>query len=161
MPVRAAAAFFLLLVACDATEPARPAGTGTIEWVVDGDTVDIVIDGHEERVRLLGIDTPESVIPDTPPECYGPEAAARTAELLPVGTEVRLERDVVARDDYGRLLAYVFRSADGLLVNEDLIARGYAVPLWIAPNHAYHDRFVDAADAAHQAGLGLWGACTG
>lgn len=151
------------LTACldDGPERSAPPDTGVVEWVIDGDTLDITINGVDERVRLLGVDTPETRVPDQPPECYGPEAAARTGALLPVGTVVRLERDVVGRDDYGRLLAYVYRAADGLLVNEDLIRGGYARPLWIEPNGALRDRFVAAAVDAEAAGRGLWGACGG
>ena len=86
-------------------------------------------------MRLLGIDTPEIHVEDGPPECFGPEAAAFTASLLPAGTEVRLERDVVGRDHYGRLLAHVYRRADGLFVNEAILRKGYAQPLTIEPNH--------------------------
>ena len=80
----------------------------------------------EERVRLIGIDTPETHVEDGPPECFGPEASAFTAGLLPAGTAVRLERDVVGRDDYGRLLAYVHRLDDGLFVNLAIVHQGYA-----------------------------------
>ncbi|MDQ3470167.1 MAG: thermonuclease family protein [Actinomycetota bacterium] len=144
----------------DAPVVAAP-GVGTVEFVVDGDTIDVIVDGTEERVRLLGIDTPETHVDDGPPECYGPEAAAFTTSLLPVGTTVRLERDIVGRDDYGRLLAYVYRADDGLLVNEELLRQGYAQPLTIEPNGILADRFVAAAVAAEAAGVGLWAACAG
>jgi micrococcal nuclease len=80
------------------------AANATVEWVVDGDTIDVTVDGREERVRLIGIDTPEiphddDVRPAQPGECFGTEAQEFTAALLPVGTPVRLERDVVGRDD--------------------------------------------------------------
>jgi micrococcal nuclease len=94
-------------------------------------------------------------------ECYGKEAKARTAELLPAGTEVRLERDVEARDRYGRLLAYVYRASDGLFVNLAMARDGYAVPLTIAPNVAHADEFVAAAGDARRADRGLWAACGG
>ena len=98
----------------DTTVATAPPNTyvanATVVGVVDGDTIDVTVDGTEERVRLIGIDTPETVKPGTPVECCGPEAsgvhqgaAARRAR------RVYLERDLVARDDYGRLLAYVFR----------------------------------------------------
>jgi micrococcal nuclease len=74
---------------------------------------------------------------------------------------VRLERDTVGRDDYGRLLAYVYRRADDVLINELIVARGYARPLTIAPNDAYRSTFVAAALAAKAADLGLWAACAG
>jgi len=140
--------------------PVAPA-TATVIRVIDGDTIDVRIGGREERVRLIGIDTPESVRPDAPVECYGPEASAFTKELLPEGTAVRLERDVVGRDDYGRLLAYVRRVADELFVNETIVRDGYARPLTIPPNDTYAPVFVAAATAAEAQGNGLWTACAG
>lgn len=138
-----------------------PADVGVVEFVIDGDTIDIAIGGREERVRLIGINTPETHVENGPPECYGPKAAAFTRSLLPEGTEVRLTRDAVGRDDYGRLLAYVYRRADDLFVNDAIIAAGYARPLTIAPNDAYGTQFVAAATAAEASDLGLWGACAG
>jgi len=138
-----------------------PPDVGVVEWVIDGDTVDIVIAGTEERVRLVGINTPETHTATGTPECFGPEAFAFTRSLLPVDSEVRLVRDVVGRDDYDRLLAYVFRRDDDLFVNEAIIGGGYARPLSIGPNTAYADRFVAAATAAEAADLGLWDACGG
>ena len=121
-----------------------------IDHVVDGDTVDVRIDGRTERVRLIGINTPETKDPRRPVECYGPEASALTTLLLPAGTGVRLERDVEARDDYGRLLAYVRRS-DGLFVNLELARQGAAVVLSIRPNTAYAAVIAAAADEARRA----------
>ena len=129
-----------------------------IDHVVDGDTVDVRIDGRTERVRLIGINTPETKDPRRPVECYGPEASALTSLLLPAGTGVRLERDVEARDDYGRLLAYVRRS-DGLFVNLELARQGAAVVLSIRPNTAFAAVIAAAADEARRAGRGLWAAC--
>jgi micrococcal nuclease len=166
-----------LLAACSAgATPAResiaPATTNptdanaTIDRVVDGDTVDVIIDGSTERVRLIGIDTPETVKPDSPVECFGPEASAYTKHLLPEGTPVRLERDAEARDDYGRLLAYVFVIGapgpdDDLFVNLEIVREGYAALLTFPPNVAHVDEFVEAARAAEAADLGLWAACAG
>jgi micrococcal nuclease len=99
------------------------------------------------------------VKPNSPVECFGPEASATTKALLPEGTPVRLERDVEARDDYGRLLAYVTRATDGLFVNLELVRQGYAVLLTFPPNVAHVDDFVDAAEEASAAGRGLWAAC--
>jgi micrococcal nuclease len=140
-----------------------PDGRATVTHVVDGDTIDVRIGGREERVRLIGIDTPETKKPDTPIECFGPEASAFTASILPAGAEVRIERDVVGRDDYGRLLGYVHKvggdgSAD-LFVNREIIARGYAVPLAIEPNTVYAGDFAAAAHEAETADFGLWAAC--
>lgn len=146
---------------CDAAPTARD-GHAVVVEVVDGDTVVVDVAGRQEHARLLGIDTPEVYVDaGERPECYGPEASAFTKELLPAGTPVRLERDVVGRDDYGRLLVYVYRAADGQMVNEAIVAGGFATPLSIAPNGAHAARFVAAARAAEAAGLGLWGACGG
>lgn len=139
--------------------PFAVAPNAVVDEVIDGDTLIVAIGERHERVRLIGIDTPETVDPDRPVQCFGPEASARTADLLPPGTPVRLERDTEARDVYDRLLVYVYRSTDGLFVNLDLAAGGYADALHIEPNLA-HARPIDAAVAAARAGsVGLWGAC--
>jgi micrococcal nuclease len=135
------------------------AANAVVESVVDGDTIDVTIAGRSERVRLIGIDTPETKKRDSPVECFGPEATSFTEALLPVGTRIRIERDVVGRDDYGRLLGYVRRAEDGIFVNDELVRRGYAQPLSIEPNTVYAPRFVEASRAAERADLGLWGAC--
>lgn len=139
--------------------PSSPAGTAVVVHVDDGDTIDVLLDGERVRVRLIGIDTPETKKPDTPVQCFGPEASAFTEATLPEGTEVRLERDAEARDPYGRLLAYVYRASDGLFVNRALADGGFARELSIAPNTAHADEFADAVTAARKARTGLWGAC--
>jgi micrococcal nuclease len=154
--------WILTLVVGTACNPGSPTSNeGIVEGVVDGDTIDIAIGGRDERVRLIGLDTPETHVDNGPPECYGPEAAAFTAALLPAGTAVRLERDVVGRDDYGRLLAYVYPHDDAVSVNETILRQGYATPLRIPPNEALAATFVAAAGAANAEGLGLWAACGG
>jgi micrococcal nuclease len=149
------------LVGCGraAGNPALPPDVGVVTEVVDGDTLRIRLAGRDERVRLIGIDTPESVHPHTPVECFGKEAARRLRSLLSEGSEVRLERDVEARDRYGRLLAYVFRRRDDLFVNQALAHDGFADVATFPPNVAYVDRFVTAAAGARAAGRGLWSAC--
>ena len=127
---------------------------------VDGDTVVVRLGGRTETVRLLGINTPESVHPRKPVECLGPESSAHTKQLLPPGTRVWLERDEEGRDRYGRLLAYVHRD-DGLFLNLELVADGWAVPYPFEPNTTFSGVFADAADAARRAGLGLWSRCRG
>ena len=147
-----------LLMGCGET-PSRPAGAATVLRVVDGDTVVVNIGGAEENVRLIGVDTPETVDPRRPVGCFGKEAGAHTKSLLPEGTEVRLERDVEQRDRYGRLLAYVYRSSDGLFVNDALLRDGYGQLLTIPPNVAHVERFTASQRAAREAGAGLWSAC--
>lgn len=136
-------------------------GAATVVRVVDGDTVVVDVGGTEESVRLIGIDTPESVARDRPNECFGAEASARLESLLPVGTAVRLTRDVEPRDMYDRLLAYVQRRSDGLFVNAAQVADGYAEAKDYPPNTAYRDDFEAAERAARSAELGLWSACGG
>jgi micrococcal nuclease len=134
-------------------------GIATVTDVVDGDTIDVAIGGRRERVRLIGIDTPETKKPDSPIECFGPEASAFTSELLPAGTEVRIERDIVGRDDYGRLLGYVHRTSDGLFVNLSIVEGGFAQPLSIEPNSTFAGAFATAAGEAERADRGMWAAC--
>jgi micrococcal nuclease len=140
-------------------------GAAVVEHHVDGDTIDVLIGGREERVRLTGIDTPEVAHesntnrPGNAAECFGDAAAAHMVGLLPLGTDVRLVRDVVARDDYGRLLAYIYRLSDELFINEVMVRDGFAQPLTIAPNVAYSEKFVSAARAAEAEDIGLWSAC--
>jgi micrococcal nuclease len=134
-------------------------GRADVVRVVDGDTIVVRLDGREESVRLIGIDTPESIDPRTPVECYGREASRRAAALLPPGTAVRLVRDVEPRDRYDRLLAYVYRLDDGTFVNLALVQEGFASVATYPPNVAHTDDFVAAAADAREAGRGLWQAC--
>lgn len=139
---------------------------GVVEHVVDGDTIDVTFDGgQEERVRLIGIDTPEvehaasGSRPAQEAECFGPEASAYTESLVPVGTPVRVERDVVPRDDFGRMLGYVYRASDGIFVNYEIMRQGYAQPLTIPPNVAFSELMVQASRDAERDAAGLWSAC--
>ena len=108
--------------------------------------------GEQETLRLIGVDTPETVDPDQPPECFGAEASAHTKELLPAGTEVRLTRDVEARDRYDRLLVYVERAEDGLFVNLDLVAGGWADDYPYPPNVAHQRDFALAVSRGPRRG---------
>jgi micrococcal nuclease len=158
------ACIVVIAPACADREPRPPASTAvevnaTVVDVVDGDTVELRVGGRAERVRLIGIDTPETVAPGRPVECFGPEASAFLRTLLPAGSPVRLERDVEARDAYDRLLGYVYRGVDGLFVNLELAAKGYADRLDIPPNTTYRDEIAQAVGAARAAGTGRWGAC--
>ena len=141
-------------------EPAPP-GKARVVHPVDGDTVVVDIDGQEESVRLIGIDTPESVAQDRPVECYGPEAKERTADLLPAGTLVRLERDVEARDRYDRLLAYVIRDQDDLFINRLLVEEGFAESVSYPPNTTRQGELDQAEAEARGKERGLWAACGG
>jgi micrococcal nuclease len=139
--------------------PSGDPAVGEVSKITDGDTIHVAIGGGDETVRLIGIDTPESVDPRSPVECFGKEASAHLAELIPVGTEVRLVRDVEARDRYDRLLAYVYRASDDLFVNLQQALDGYADVATFPPNVAHVDDFVAAVAEARDAGRGLWSAC--
>jgi micrococcal nuclease len=130
-----------------------------IAHVIDGDTVDIDIKGRAERVRLIGVNTPETKHPTKPIECFGPEASAYLTQLLPKGTTVRIERDVEARDRYGRMLLYLYLGSNDLFINLDLVARGYGTPMSIEPNTFHRNDFVRAAAQAETANVGLWKVC--
>jgi micrococcal nuclease len=130
----------------------------TVHEVIDGDTIEVALSGRLETVRLLGIDTPETVHPDKPPECFGAEASSLLTALLPKGTSVTLQRDEEPRDHYGRLLAYVFRS-DGLDVGGHMLSSGAARTLAIAPNSALTGHYAALESEARAAGQGLWSAC--
>jgi micrococcal nuclease len=149
--------------ACDrsgATAPPRAPGDAVVVSVTDGDTIRVRLGEREEKVRLIGIDTPETHGQGGLRECFGKEASRRTAELLPEGATVRLVRDAEQRDRYGRLLAYVYTS-DGTFVNLRLAEEGYAATLTIPPNVAHSDAFAAAAARAREANRGLWGMCGG
>jgi micrococcal nuclease len=136
----------------DAMAPARDSRVVTVTRITDGDT----FRAGEERIRLIGVDTPEVSFGV---ECFGPEATDALAALIPVGTEVRLVGDVEATDRYDRTLAYVYRRADDVFVNLRLAEQGFAEPLTVPPNVAHEDDFARAADRARDAGLGIWSAC--
>lgn len=158
-------ALVVAATSCGTDGPGAPAADGAgaarVTKVVDGDTIRVSLAGGEERVRLIGIDTPETHGQGGLRECFGTEASRRLAELLPPGTAVRLVRDVEARDRYDRLLAYVYRAADDLFVNLAMAREGFATTLTYPPNVAHADELVAAVRAAREAGRGLWGRCGG
>jgi micrococcal nuclease len=137
---------------------AQDLSSGRVVRVVDGDTVRIRFAHRTETVRYIGVDTPESVKPGTPVQCYAEAASAENRRLV-AGREVRLVPDAEARDRYGRLLAYVYREPDGLFVNAELVRRGYARLLTIPPNVAHEGQLRRLARRAKAAGRGLWSRC--
>ena len=137
---------------------AGDANVGRVVRVVDGDTIHVQLGATREKVRYIGVDTPETKDPRRPVQCYGQKAADFNARLVD-GELVRLVRDVEERDRYGRLLAYVYRVRDELFVNAELARLGYAQPLSIAPDVRHADRFARLAREAREAGRGLWSAC--
>jgi len=158
----------------DAGDAGAPAvERGTVVRAVDGDTLEVRLDGGEgtEDVRLIGVDTPETVKPGEPVQCFGPQASAfehRVAE----GRRVRLAVGVESRDVYGRLLAYVYLLPTAQVsdnpkrpaqrerfLNAELLRRGLARTLAIAPNIRFAERFEALERAAARDGRGLWGHC--
>lgn len=124
--------------------------------VVDGDTIVIKLDGAQTKVRLIGVDTPETVHPQKPVEAYGKEASRFTENLLR-GEQVYMEYEPGANrlDKYGRLLAYVYRAPDGLFVNLEIIRQGYGHAYTKYP-FQYMDLFRDAERKARESQKGLW-----
>jgi micrococcal nuclease len=147
--------------AAGTTETAPPAiGTGasgeavSLLAVVDGDTIHVRMpDGGEEKVRYIGIDAPEVAHEGSPGEYLGDEATAHNAELLTSGP-LRLQTDVEKRDEYGRLLAYVW--AGEVFVNERMVLDGYAWAHNYPPNLTLQEQLWAAHDQARAAGIGIW-----
>jgi micrococcal nuclease len=154
-------------------DPGAGPATATVRVVrvIDGDTIVVRLDGRDEDVRLIGIDTPETVKPDTPVQCFGERASHFTKRRL-TGKRVRLVFGAERRDVYGRLLAYVYLPRGtlgapqgvkspqrGRFYNPILVRRGLARSLTIPPNDRFAPRFKHLELAAARAGRGLWGAC--
>ncbi len=160
------AALSVSLAACGARDWARTLPTvaaspgervdATVTRVVDGDTIHVALDGGDVTIRLIGIDTPETVDPQRPVACYGPEASHFTTTQL-TGSRIQLELDRDPIDPFGRTLAYVW--LDGRLFNETLVEQGYAEARAYPPNTKYQGELDAAEDAARAAGSGLWTAC--
>ena len=136
---------------------AGPAGAEAfVARVVDGDTIEARIGGQLEDVRYIGVDTPETVKPDTPVQCFGPRASNFNHGLVE-RRHVRLVFGVERHDVYGRLLAYVYLGRR--FVNAMLVRRGLARSLTIPPNNRFAPLFRALELRAARAGRGLWGAC--
>lgn len=126
--------------------------------VVDGDTIVVAINHKPQTIRLIGINTPETVAPNKPIQCYGPEASAHAKEML-MGKIVRLESDPSQddQDKYHRYLRYVF--LDNENVNESFVRDGFAKEYTYKTPHHYQQEFRADQKAAKKNKLGLWGAC--
>ncbi len=130
--------------------------------VIDGDTIEL--EGGQ-KVRYIGIDTPETKKPRTPVQCFGQEAYTKNKELVE-GHEVMLERDVSETDRYGRLLRYVYlpkenknASGEAIFVNDYLVRQGYAFSSTYPPDVKYQESFLEAQQEAREASRGLWHSC--
>jgi micrococcal nuclease len=159
LPSLASVAILVILVVVLVTtggDDEQTTSEARITRVVDGDTVEASIDGRTEDVRYIGVDTPESVKPDTPVQCYA-LPASHFNERLVEGKTVRLEYDAERRDVYGRLLAYV--CLGDRFVNAELVRRGFARTLTIPPNTRFADRFARLEGRASDDERGLWGRC--
>jgi len=141
-----------------AFRPTGPTQTAEVIRVVDGDTIVVRLGGRDQRLRYIGMDTPETKKPDTPVQWMGPEASRANTALVK-GRTVVLEKDVSETDRFGRLLRYVWL-VDGdrwTLVDLELVRRGFAQVETDPPDVKYADRFVAAQRSAREAGIGLWG----
>jgi len=130
--------------------------------VKDGDTILL---SNGETVRYIGIDTPESVHPQKPVQCFGKEASLKNEELV-LGKMVRLEKDITDRDKYNRLLRYVHvvdpeqsRGMKDLFINYELVKSGYASVYTYPPDVKYNELFLVAQKEARELNKGLWNAC--
>jgi micrococcal nuclease len=133
-----------------------------VSKVVDGDTIEIQKDKQLFKLRLIGIDTPETVDPRRGVQCFGKEASNETKRVS-LGREVRLEKDVSEIDKYQRILRYVYVKLDDgsfLFLNDYLVRAGFAKSLTYPPDVKYQTRFQAAEQEARSKNLGLWGKCS-
>jgi len=135
-------------------QPPSNAVAATVIRVIDGDTIEVSINGVREKVRYIGIDAPETVHPSKPVEWMGKEASEANRRLVE-GKTVYLEKDISERDKYGRLLRYVWLGS--LLVNAELVRLGYAKVSTYPPDVKYSDYFLKMQQEARAARRGLWG----
>ena len=145
-----------------AATSSAPGVAARVTRVVDGDTLKASISGRTETVRVIGLDTPESVKPGTPVECFALRATAEARSLLPVGAAIRLESDPTQakRDQYGRLLAHVWL-ADGTLYAERMVRGGFGIHyIYGGVPSIYARRLAAAEDAARAVPRGLWSPAT-
>ena len=150
-PSQAAASATVATSTASAVTPLYP-----VERVVDGDTLAVEMSGKSVKIRLIGLDTPETVDPRKPVQCFGKEASDKAKELL-TGKSVRLEKDASQGeyDKYGRLLAYVYLP-DGTLFNKFMIAEGYGHEYTYNLPYKYQQEFKAAEARARAEKKGLW-----
>lgn len=142
-------------------EPVKQNSSYLVIKVVDGDTIEVKNNGVLAKVRLIGIDTPETVDPRRAVGCFGKKASEETKRLLE-GKEVILTKDVSETDKYSRLLRYVYLpigEGNNLFVNDYLIRQGFAKILTYPPDIKHNARFLEAEKEARDNLRGLWGEC--
>ena len=125
----------------------------TVEKIVDGDTIDVRLNGETTRIRFLNVDTPEIGRDGAPSECLAEEARQYLADRLPIGSVVELEFDQERLDKYGRSLAGVF--VDDSLINAEIAREGLGRAVDIAPNHRFYSEVAEAEREANEAKRGL------
>ncbi len=148
--------FVAALVSIRETQNNQPKDTFSVKKVIDGDTIEIERYGKAEKVRMIGIDTPETLDPRKPVQCFGKEASDKSKDLLS-GGRVRLEFDPIVgeKDKYNRLLAYVWSNNE--LVNLKLIKEGYANEYtYRSQSYKYQNEFKNAQTVAKESSIGLW-----
>ncbi len=148
--------FVAALVSIRETQNNQPKDTYSVKKVIDGDTIEIERYGKAEKVRMIGIDTPETLDPRKPVQCFGKEASDKSKDLLS-GGRVRLEFDPIVgeKDKYNRLLAYVWSNNE--LVNLKLIKEGYANEYtYRSQSYKYQNEFKNAQAVAKESSIGLW-----
>ncbi|WP_338452472.1 thermonuclease family protein [Niallia oryzisoli] len=124
-------------------------------FIPDGDTLTVRLDGKKETIRLLLVDSPESVHPEKQVQPYGKASCFFVRNLAPIGKEIQVELDVCERDKYGRLLAYVY--IEGKMLNELLLEKGFARVAYVyPPNTRYVERFRKIERSAQKQGVGIW-----
>ena len=136
--------------------PPQIQGEARLVRVVDGDTFVVDVEGKEHKARIIGIDTPESVKPNTPVECFAREATEKLQELLSRSEMLRISSDPTqdTRDNYGRLLIHVF--VDNLNIGEEMIAGGYAYEYTYREPYLYQHEYKNAERTARVNERGLW-----
>lgn len=145
----------------ESTQSADQSRGTLVTKVVDGDTIEVSINGAKQKVRYIGINTPETVDPRRAVECFGREASTENKRLVE-GKEVVLKKDISDADKYGRLLRYVFVKLDDgseLFVNDYLVRQGFAYASSYPPDVSFSSRFYDAQKEARENNRGLWSLC--
>jgi endonuclease YncB( thermonuclease family) len=145
----------------EARKPIPPEELFKVNKVVDGDTIEVLIQGIPTKVRMIGVNTPETVDPRRPVQCFGKEASEETKRVLS-DKYVNLQKDVSETDKYGRLLRYVYLPLDDgtiLFINDYLVRQGYAQSSTYPPDVKYKDRFKEAENEARENNRGLWSKC--